>query len=56
MSNTKQAEMDKWGSANAHQTQLKMATVTIMKLGAMTTQLDASVKNMHYDKLPELVL
>jgi hypothetical protein len=35
--------MDKWGSANAHQTQLKMGTVTIKKLGSMITPLDASV-------------
>ena len=52
MTNATEAEMDKWGSANAHQTQLKMATVTIVKLGAMITQLAASVKNMHYDTLP----
>ncbi len=55
MSNATEAEMEKWGSANAHQTQLKMATVTMVKLAAMITQLAASVKNMHYDTLPWLV-
>jgi hypothetical protein len=38
--------MDKWGSAIAHQTQRKMTTVTIMLLGAMITQLAASVQNL----------
>jgi hypothetical protein len=52
MSNATEAEMEKWGSANAHQTQLKMATATRIKLGAMITQLAASVKYLLNEKLP----
>jgi hypothetical protein len=55
MTNATEAEIDKWGSANAHQTQLKIATVTIVKLAAMMTQLAASVKKVHYDTLAWLV-
>ena len=48
VSNATEAEMEKWVSANAHQTQLKMASVTIMKLGAMITQLAQTENSENY--------